>query len=451
MAERIYSDNASLYKNYRVANERMRENMTQLSTGKRITRPGDDSVGFDQVSSLNLDKSSGQAQLQALQSRTSWFQASTAYLTSIRELLTSMSENTIRAASAGTSTQDLAVLDGSFQEYKQEIAAIIDGNGGTTGPKGVFNGVPLFTGFLPDAQVGSDVPAGKLGQAVPSLYTGYGRDGFDTLPLHTGGAAPVPSHTATAQAGTATTITLGDGAAAIDDVYNGLSITITAGTGIGQTATITDYNSNTRIATLSAPLTTPPDATSVYQIDAQEPNNTVVASGTVTEMRIASWLWGADNSRGIDERHLFVSVTPEETAYRTANSIPDTDLEAKTYEERLARRMHNIFDSEYGTLENEGNIFRMQRQIEHAITQITQLVTDHGARAENMVSQQALFQKQQEAQELGIETFESVDPYKTAGLLSTVSVDPARIIELAARMTENLGKLNDLVRSGGTR
>ena len=51
-----------------------------------------------------------------------------------------------------------------------------------------------------------------------------------------------------------------------DDHYNGFIVTITAGTGAGQSRTISDYVGATQIATLSAAWTTALDATSVYSI-----------------------------------------------------------------------------------------------------------------------------------------------------------------------------------------
>lgn len=70
----------------------------------------------------------------------------------------------------------------------------------------------------------------------------------------------------TAQAGAATTITLDATSSAVDDTYNGQTITITSGTGAGQSRAISDYVGSTKIATVSAWSTTP-DSTSVYKID----------------------------------------------------------------------------------------------------------------------------------------------------------------------------------------
>jgi hypothetical protein len=71
----------------------------------------------------------------------------------------------------------------------------------------------------------------------------------------------------TAQAGSGTTITLASTASAVDDTYNNHVITITGGTGVGQTATITDYVGSTRVA--SGIFSTIPDSTSTYTLNSR--------------------------------------------------------------------------------------------------------------------------------------------------------------------------------------
>lgn len=73
------------------------------------------------------------------------------------------------------------------------------------------------------------------------------------------------SETGTAQAGDATHITLAATANPTNDHYNGFVITITGGTGAGQTRTISDYVGATAVAEVAA-WTTNPDNTSTYSI-----------------------------------------------------------------------------------------------------------------------------------------------------------------------------------------
>jgi len=69
-----------------------------------------------------------------------------------------------------------------------------------------------------------------------------------------------------AQAGTSTTITLKSTASATDDIYNGMYVTITGGTGAGQVRIIEDYVGSTKVATVDVPFTTAPNGTSNYSI-----------------------------------------------------------------------------------------------------------------------------------------------------------------------------------------
>jgi len=72
--------------------------------------------------------------------------------------------------------------------------------------------------------------------------------------------------TGAAQAGTSTTITLKSTASATDDIYNGMYVTITGGTGAGQVRIIQDYVGSTKVATVDDPFTTVPTSASNYQI-----------------------------------------------------------------------------------------------------------------------------------------------------------------------------------------
>ena len=79
-------------------------------------------------------------------------------------------------------------------------------------------------------------------------------------------AAPI---TGTAQVGgTTTTIVLAAAASASTDFYNGMPISITAGTASGQSGYIVDYDGTTKIATVVSSAWIATDATSTYSIGA---------------------------------------------------------------------------------------------------------------------------------------------------------------------------------------
>jgi len=77
------------------------------------------------------------------------------------------------------------------------------------------------------------------------------------------------AYTGTAQAGgSTTTIKLAAAASAVNEFYNGMPISITAGTGNGQSGFIVDYDGTTKIATVISASWIAPDATSAYSIGA---------------------------------------------------------------------------------------------------------------------------------------------------------------------------------------
>lgn len=70
----------------------------------------------------------------------------------------------------------------------------------------------------------------------------------------------------TAQAGTATSITLDASASSVTDFYKGQSVYLTGGTGTGQTRIVTAYDGATKIATVQRGWATNPDVTSTFAI-----------------------------------------------------------------------------------------------------------------------------------------------------------------------------------------
>jgi hypothetical protein len=72
--------------------------------------------------------------------------------------------------------------------------------------------------------------------------------------------------TGTAQAGSSNTITLKAASSATDDIYVGMFIEITSGTGAGQTRLCEDYNGTTKVLEVHPAWTTAPNNTSQYEI-----------------------------------------------------------------------------------------------------------------------------------------------------------------------------------------
>lgn len=98
--------------------------------------------------------------------------------------------------------------------------------------------------------------------------------------------------TGTAQAGAASTITLATSASTRDNWYSGLTISITAGTGNGQSRTISSYVGSTQVATVSVNWGTNPDSTSQYSITGTAPTETNAANQFNSYHNIT--IWAAD-------------------------------------------------------------------------------------------------------------------------------------------------------------
>lgn len=114
-----------------------------------------------------------------------------------------------------------------------------------------------------DGNVGGDV----LGEVVGGLGSAGGINTFDDLIADKDDewGALAASHSGTAQAGAATTITLAAGASATDDLYTGQIVFLTTGTGAGQARRITDYVGATKVATV-ATWATNPSTDTTYEI-----------------------------------------------------------------------------------------------------------------------------------------------------------------------------------------
>lgn len=87
----------------------------------------------------------------------------------------------------------------------------------------------------------------------------------------------------TAQAGGATSITLATTASATNDLYANSFVTITSGTGSGQTRTITAYNGTTKVATVDSAWSVAPDSTSVYAVIPFGGNSSMTIAPTAAE------------------------------------------------------------------------------------------------------------------------------------------------------------------------
>lgn len=116
-------------------------------------------------------------------------------------------------------------------------------------------------------------------------------------------------------------------ASAAADFYKGMPITITDGTGVGQTRTITAYDPVTKTATVDTAWDSPPDATSSYSIDTNyyvttnskfkitvglnPPQEISLDGGNYSVRDLAQQIQTQIQARGGDYANVQVTATPE--------------------------------------------------------------------------------------------------------------------------------------------
>lgn len=139
--------------------------------------------------------------------------------------------------------------------------------------------------------------------------------------------------TGTAQAGGASTITLDNGASALNDFYNGCYVNITNNSpvnALGQARRITDYVGSTKVATVEAAWGTNPDVTSTFEVlfpgDAAQVNGfmgTEVALSVagVPKVDVSTWD-GIDITTGVP----LAPATPGRTLVVDAAGLADANV-----------------------------------------------------------------------------------------------------------------------------
>ncbi len=449
----INVETANVNKHIKLTTDRIEKTVESLSSGKSALNPGDELVNFNRANALGFERSRGLAQIQSVQSRLNWFRASLAYLSEIQNRLQTMSELAMQAKSGTKNSSEMTQMDAVFQESKEQISQIVDGQSGTLLPSGSFLNLPLFMGYDPNVRLGSDASLEDTGFVGLNLYTALETPGFDTLPVisnqNPNGNIVL---TGTAQNTTAntTSVILDDTASSIPDIYEGKMITITDASGT-QTATqrITNYNSITSTAILDNAIPFDIQGSS-YSIDSGIINSTLVQQNQSEDLSFNSFIWGADNYRFdwlSQNDPAFVPLTQEERTFRD-NALPpilNTDTTPRTAQEKLARRQANIFDPEFGNVKSAPNATRMVSQIDHAMNQISLLITRQDAKAENITQQGQFFQEASKFNLEGIDSFSAVNIAESSADLKELENMHQRILDVASRISSNFAKLTRLM------
>ena len=137
--------------------------------------------------------------------------------------------------------------------------------------------------------------------------------------------------TGAAQAGSSTTITLKSTASATNNIYNGMYVTITGGTGVGQVRIIQNYVGSTKVATVDIPFTTAPNSTSNYSIT------------TWTTESVNQYVNASPQGRARITRYISSTVVEAVTEYPFFNT---TVIDAGRWE--LEHNYENVWSSARG-------------------------------------------------------------------------------------------------------
>lgn len=166
---------------------------------------------------------------------------------------------------------------------------------------------------------------------------------------------------ATATAGAASSITLDAGASATNSIYNLNIITITSGTGAGQSRLISAYVGATQVASVTPNWTTNPDNTSVFSIapfgsaNVQRWNNSAIATPNVAGtpvVDIVDWLGSAPNaliSGRVDSNVQAMANAVIAAATFAANAVNANALATDAVTEIAAGVFSRAFSAAYGS------------------------------------------------------------------------------------------------------
>ncbi len=162
---------------------------------------------------------------------------------------------------------------------------------------GVITATTIATGAIDADAIAADaIDASALAaDAVAEIADGvFDEVASGHVTAATVGAILQTPHSGAAQAGAAGTVTLAAAASATNDLYNGCTIHIISGTGVGQARLITDYDGGTKIASVVPNWATNPAAASVYVILPVGPARVdAITDGIITAGSIAADAIGA--------------------------------------------------------------------------------------------------------------------------------------------------------------
>lgn len=177
------------------------------------------------------------------------------------------------------SSDRLLTVAGQFQSNATNNQRRIDLNNNRRNglPAGLYDGYVEVADIVESSRDSGFLKPSSVAQKITDATMAVGSNLINSpsgpfTPAHTGhyisGDWGAQQHTNTAQGGSSTTIQFAAAAPsqAGANIYQSQTVYITSGTGAGQSNVIQSYDNTTKIATMVAPWTTAPDATSVYAL-----------------------------------------------------------------------------------------------------------------------------------------------------------------------------------------
>jgi hypothetical protein len=129
---------------------------------------------------------------------------------------------------------------------------------------GAIDAAAIATDAIGSAELATTA-VNEIRDAILSDSTSFAGASIAAIKTRTD-AMPVTIRSGTAQAGTASSITLDASASATDGTYITLLVLITGGTGVGQCRLVTSYTGSTKVITVAPSWITNPDATSTFML-----------------------------------------------------------------------------------------------------------------------------------------------------------------------------------------
>jgi hypothetical protein len=210
-----------------------------------------------------------------------------------------------------------------FRSSNAQLAAVVQGSQGTEGAPNAASDAVRVYGDHPIGwgaefnRIDTDYANASVSTSAPTISLGKGtmKVGAYLTPSSTPGAASDPDYgrllmgcgmmetktaaniTGTAQAGsTSSTLKLAAGASAVDNIYVGMPVQLTGGTGATGTPIriITAYNGTSKVATVFPNWDVTPDNTTGYKI----PKNSLYSPITTAQSYLTLWGYQHNSASG---------------------------------------------------------------------------------------------------------------------------------------------------------